>query len=255
MKLTVLGCGTLLPDPRRGAPGFLLRSGTSAVLIDSGSGTLQRLARAGADPVGLDAAVYTHRHLDHCADLPAILFAMKNQAAPARLRDFPIYAGQGFGEHLERLVQVYGSALEPQHFDVNVFELPLDGPGSAELPGGLRLDTLPARHGKGALHLRFTDSDGRTVAFSGDTGPSEGLERLAAGADLLVSECALAPDERMETHMGAEDVRQLVAASRPRRVVLTHLYPRHDFEADVGVVASTGVSTLLAHDGLELEIA
>ena len=137
---------------------------------------------------------------------------------------------------------------------MNVHELPLEGQGSAELPGGVQLRTRPANHPKGALHLRFTGPNGLTVAFSGDTGPSEALEQLAAGADLLVCECALVPGEPMPTHMGAEDVRQLVAAARPRRVVLTHLYPRHDPQADVALVASTGVPTVLAHDGMELVV-
>ncbi len=255
MKLTILGSGTYLPDPTQGAPGFLLSDGRSAVMVDCGSGTLQRLARAGVVPVQLDAGVFTHRHIDHCGDLPAILFCMKGQAAPARLRDFPIFAGAGFEAHLAALQAVYGSSLQPAHFDINVQELPLDGPGSAELPGGLRLDTQPAVHSRGALHLRFTSPDGLTVAFSGDTGPSEALEQLAAGADLLVCECALVPGESMSTHLGAEDVRHIVAAARPRRVVLTHLYPRHDPQADLALVASTGVPTFLGHDGMELVVS
>ncbi len=252
MKLTVLGSGTYLADPERGPSGFLLQDGRSAVLIDSGSGTLQRLARAGCPPGDLDALVYTHRHIDHCGDLPAIVFHVKHLPSPARLRDLPIYAGLGFAEHLEGLQRVYGSALEPEHFDLPVHELPLDGPGRCEPASGLILDTLPANHSEGALHLRFTSADGLTVAFSGDTGPSEALEQLAAGADLFVCECGLPPHDDYPFHLNAQQVADIVAAARPRRVVLHHLYPRHDFEADRATVAATGVPTVLAHDGMEL---
>ena len=67
MKLTVLGSGTCLSDPERGAPGYLLQDRDTSIVIDSGSGTLQRLGRAGLNPVTIDGLVYTHRHVDHCA--------------------------------------------------------------------------------------------------------------------------------------------------------------------------------------------
>jgi ribonuclease BN (tRNA processing enzyme) len=252
MKLTVLGSGTHLPDPARGSAGYLLQHGETSVLIDSGSGTLQRLGRAGCDPVDLDAIVYTHRHIDHCADLPALVFHIRHFPSPARLRDLPIWAGQGFAAHLAALQRAYEGALEPAQFDLPVHELPIDGPGSAELPGGLLLDTLPARHDAGALHLRFTAPGGVTVTFSGDTGPSDALEQLAAGTDLFVCECGLPPHDDYPFHLNAQQVAGVVAAARPRRVVLSHLSPRHDLQADLDTVAATGVPTILAHDGIEL---
>jgi len=252
VKLTVLGSGTYLPDPERGAPGFLLQDADHSVLVDSGSGTLQRLGRAGVDPVSLDALVYTHRHVDHCADLAAIVFHIKHHPSPARLRDLPIFAGQGFAAHLELLQQAYDGAIEPSHFDLRVHELSVEGPSHSSIAGGLVLDTQPAVHSAGALHLRFTSADGVTVAFSGDTGPSEALEQLAAGVDLFVCECALSPDNDYAHHLNANQVAAIVAAARPRRVVLTHLYPRHDPQADLATVAATGVPTVLAHDGMEL---
>ncbi len=252
MKLTVLGSGTYLPDPQRGAPGYLLQHGDTALLIDSGSGTLQRLGRAGVNPVDLDAMVYTHRHVDHCGDLAALVFHIQHYPSPARLRDLPIYAGLGFAEHLELLQQAFDGALEPAHFELVVHELSLDRPDQAVLPGRLTLDTAPANHAAGALHLRFTSTAGITVAFSGDTGPSEALEQLAAGADIFVCECGLPPHDDYPHHLNAKQVAQVVAAARPRRVVLTHLYPRHDPQADLDAVAATGVPTILASDGMEL---
>jgi ribonuclease BN (tRNA processing enzyme) len=255
MKLTVLGSGTYLPDPARGAPGFLLQHGETKLLIDSGSGTLQRLGRAGVDPVALDALFYTHRHIDHCGDLPSLIFHIRHHPSPARLRDLPIWAGEGFESHLQLLQQAYEGALDPTQFDLVVHELPLQRPGHAELPGGLLLDTQPANHGAAALHLRFTSPEGTTVAFSGDTGPSAALEQLAAGVDLFVCECALPPHDAYPFHLDARQVAEVVAAARPRRVVLTHLYPRHDVQADLEVVAATGVPTVLASDGLELVVS
>jgi ribonuclease BN (tRNA processing enzyme) len=255
MTLTVLGSGTCLSDPERGAPGYLLQDRDTSIVIDSGSGTLQRLGRAGLNPVTIDGLVYTHRHVDHCADLPALIFCIRQQPSPARLRDLPIWAGEGFEDHLEALRDAYDGALEPDHFDIPVHELSLMKVASAKLPGGLRLHTAPANHQAGALHLRFENAEGLTIAFSGDTGSSEPLEQLAAGADLFVCECALAPHDAYPFHLNAADVAEVVAAARPRQVVLTHLYPRHDPQADLDTVAATGVPTVLARDGLEIVVS
>ena len=255
MRLRVLGSGCWLADARRGAPGFLLRSGEDTVLVEAGSGTLQRLARAGLDPVALDAVVLSHRHLDHCADLAPLLFCMKHQRSPARLRDLLVAGSTGTAHHLEGLRALHGTSLCAEHFGVRTSELPLDGPGRLLLPGGTLLESAPAVHAEGALHLRFTDPDGTALVFSGDTGPSEALEQLAAGADLLVCECALPPDDAFPFHLSARDVAQLAAAARPRGVLLCHYYPRLDAEADVALVARCGVPCRWAEDGDELRVA
>ena len=59
MKFTLLGTGTTVPDVERGPTGFLLQAGGAALLIDGGSGTLQRLKKAGVDARDLDGAVHS----------------------------------------------------------------------------------------------------------------------------------------------------------------------------------------------------
>lgn len=253
-RFVLLGTGTLVPDTERGPAGFLLEAGGARILVDGGSGTLQRLKRAGVDARELDAGVYSHRHIDHTGDLPPLLFAMRVGIERPRHRDYPIWAGEGFREFLGGLHGVYGSWIHSERFAVPVQELPLDGPGTALLPGGVRLDTLPARHTGGALHLRFTTPEGRTVVFSGDTGPSEALATLSAGVDLLVTECASDGPDPWDAHLSPEDVAEVVRAARPRRVVLTHLYPGLDPTRALAVVAEAGAPVERGWDGMAVEL-
>lgn len=242
LRVTVLGSGTALPEPDRGACGLVIHHGDRDVLVDGGSGTLQRLARAGVDALAIRDVVYSHRHADHTADLVPLLFAHKAARVPARVR---VVAADGFARFLDGLASAWGAWVRDR---VDLVEVPRDRPGQVDLGGGLTLDHAPAAHGHGALHLAWTDG-ARRVVFSGDTGPSDALVALARGADLLVCECAAAAPRGRGDHLSPVEVATLVAAARPGAVWLTHLYPDVDPAWAVATVAGAGVPTRRAHDG------
>lgn len=243
MRFTVLGAGTTLSTDRSPA-GFLLEVDGSRMLVDGGSGTLGRLRRAGVDPVTLDGGVVSHRHLDHVGDLAPLLFTLK---VGGRRRDYPIWGGTGLARHLAALEVAHGALRSPA-WRPEVNELPLDGPGTAHLPGHVTLRTLPATHGAGALHLRFEHARG-AVVFSGDTAWSDALVQLATDADLLVVECALdAPDPAVD-HLWPEAVAELLRRARPRLAAVTHLYPDVDPSRLLRVAGEAGVPVVRVRDG------
>jgi ribonuclease BN (tRNA processing enzyme) len=239
----VLGSGTAVPDPERGPAGFLVRVGDRSWLVDGGSGTLQRCARAGVDPRTLDGGFYSHHHPDHCGDLVPLLFSMR-VGPPARERDYPIVAGRGFTAFFERLSAAYGKWIVPGKGRVRIDERSLEGPDRVDL-GDLVVHTRPANHSAAALHLRF-EADGAAVVFSGDTGPSEALVELARGADLLVCECAGSDEGPIDGHLTPSAVADLVDAARPREVWLTHLFD--GVEEAVRIVGRTGIPVRRAAD-------
>ncbi|MDO8365103.1 MAG: ribonuclease Z, partial [Actinomycetota bacterium] len=55
MRITLLGTGNPLPDPRRAGPSTLVTAEGLSVLVDCGRGVLMRLAAAGVLPPMLDA--------------------------------------------------------------------------------------------------------------------------------------------------------------------------------------------------------
>lgn len=245
MRLTVLGSGTTVPDPQRGPCGLLVEVGTRAFLVDGGSGTLQRCAKAGVDPRKLAGGFYSHHHPDHCADLVPLLFSMR-VGPPARVDDYPIWAGQGFGAFFAKLQAAWGSWIDPGQGAVQLHEMSLEGPDEAVIDD-LVLRTRPANHSASALHLRF-EADGRSVVFSGDTGPSDELIELARDADLLVCECAGSDEAPIEGHLTPSTVAALVDAAKPFEVWLTHFYPGTNPRDAVATVARTGVPCRRAAD-------
>jgi ribonuclease BN (tRNA processing enzyme) len=249
MRFTLVGTGTTVPAADRGPAGFLVEEGGARVLVDGGTGTVQRLARLGVDARDLDGGVFSHLHVDHSGDLVPILFTMRVGIDRIRERDYPLWGGEGLATFVERLKELYPNWLVSKRYTVPVTELSLSGAGRAELPGGVLLETLPAKHGASALHLRFTGRDGFTVVFSGDTGWSDNLVTLARGADVLVCECAMREAGLYDEHLCPDEVAAIVDAARPRRTVLTHLYPDVDVESALARVRSTGCPVERGSDG------
>lgn len=242
MRFVILGTGTALPDADRGSAGFAVQTPAGTWLVDGGSGTDQRAARAGIDVPTLRGGVYSHRHPDHTGGMVGVLFSMRHVR---RATPYPLWGGEGLGAFVDAVRAAWDGA---PYDDTPIHELPLDRVGVADLGDGLTLRTAPANHAAGALHLRF-EHDGHAVVFSGDTGPSDALAELATGADLLVCECAQ-PDTTKDDrcHLAAEDVAAIVARARPGAVWLTHFYPNVDVDRALRTVGATGVPVRRAED-------
>jgi ribonuclease BN (tRNA processing enzyme) len=86
-----------------------------------------------------------------------------------------------------------------------------------------------------------------TLAYTGDSAPSDRLAELARNADLFVCEATLETGEadgEPRGHLSAEEALEAYAASGARRLLLTHR------PSELGL--PRGVQ--LAYDGLELDV-
>jgi ribonuclease BN (tRNA processing enzyme) len=69
--------------------------------------------------------------------------------------------------------------------------------------------------------------DGRTLAYCTDTGDCANLRRLAKGADLFITECAMAPGDGAPNifHITPETGARIASASGAKRLALFHFDP------------------------------
>ena len=171
---------------------------------------------------------------------------IRDRCVTGRSSPYAIYAGEGFGAFLEGLRGVYGRSITPTS-TVPVIEMPLTGPGQADLGHGLTLRTMPANHSGGALHLRF-DYGGRSVVFSGDTGPSANLVTLSMNVDLLVCECAHSDEAATARHLSPGAIESLARRAAPHSIWLTHFYPDVDASKALATIGRSGVECRRADD-------
>lgn len=188
-ELIVLGTAASVPDAAHDTIGLLLRGTGWSVLVECGGSSLHKLARLGVDMDTLRAVVLTHRHADHIYGLPMLVQGLW---LSGREEPLPVY---GPGEALEvarTMLGLFGLDERPDMFTLEWFPVPPREGRRVLRVGDVRITSAPGIHGDvEALALRFDNSaSGRSIVYSGDTGPCQAVIRLAAGVDLLIHEAS-----------------------------------------------------------------
>jgi len=236
MKLVVLGSGTALPHPRRGASGYAcIADDGTVLLLECGPGSTRRWSRHGITLASVGAIAVTHHHLDHCSDLAAVLFA-RNATRPPVEVPLLLVGPPGHEALIRGLHALYGPTLDDRAHVRSVVEL---RHGATVEHGPFHVEARAVAHGIDAVGLRVV-ADGRTLAFGGDSAPSDGLAALCTGADLALLECSYPAGHETTHHMTTETVARTAVNAGVTRLVLTHFYPACD-QVDVAAqVRSAG---------------
>jgi ribonuclease BN (tRNA processing enzyme) len=118
--------------------------------------------------------------------------------------------------------------------------------------GPFRIRTFELPHFVPNLGFRV-EVDGRTVAYTGDTGPSEALVDLARNADLFVCEAMRPPGaggDRARYLLSAEEAGRYAREAGARRLLLTHFQPGSDrTRARLEAAREFAHEVLLAEEG------
>lgn len=229
-RLTVLGAGTILAVPGYGCSGYLLHwrgdGGEShPILIDCGSGTLDRLCEQGTSPDAVDIILVSHFHADHVSDLaPFLLSRWLHNLGNDEAHHVTIVGPVGLSDHVSRVTELNLPWMAEYRFDI--VELGSGGrwrPDDARYRG-LRLATTLTGHTENSICFRIGDGEGRSLFYSGDTDYNEELLPLADEADLALVECSKPDDQKLAGHLTPRLAGRLAQRAGVRRLLLTHFY-------------------------------
>lgn len=78
IDICLLGCGGMMPLPRRHLTSLMVRHNGSTILIDCGEGTQTAIREKGWSFKPIDTILLTHFHADHIAGLPGLFLTMGN---------------------------------------------------------------------------------------------------------------------------------------------------------------------------------
>ena len=223
LELTVLGSGNYAPGRGRtvrNPAGYAVRAGDDLVLLDLGFGNVRQLARAGLRAEEVTDVFLTHRHPDHCGDLPALLFAFHGGPHPKPRRErLRVWGPAGTSELVAGLCRVWKPWLDPRGYALEVREL-ADG---GEVQGlGWVVEARSVRHTTAALAYRLSRGSSSLV-YSGDMEFDPGFARFAAACDLLLIECTSDSDDAVPGHLSANQALRLSREAGAGKTLLTHL--------------------------------
>ena len=256
MRLTIVGCSGSYPGPDSTASCYLVEEQhegrTWRVLLDLGNGALGQLHRY-ADPLDVDAVLISHLHADHCLDLCGYYVMRKYHPTGAQPR-IPVWGPDGTAD---RMARAYDLPLDPgMHEEFDFQEYPSRAhAGPVEL-GPFTVEAHRVVHPVTAFALKVT-AGGRTLVYSGDTGPCPALDAAAADAHLLLAEASFrsGDDNPPELHMTGTDCGRTAAKAGVERLVLTHVPPWHDpADAEAEARAEWDGPVELARPGATYEI-
>jgi ribonuclease BN (tRNA processing enzyme) len=219
VRLTVLGgCGAY-PEAGQACSGYLVEHDGFRLLVDVGYAVVPRLFEL-ISAADVDAVFITHGHPDHCADLNPLLRA--RVLGGATLPPLPVYALPGA---LDAVL-----ALDRPGMLADGYTLHELNPGSSPDigPFGVRTRLLP--HSRPNAGVRLA-AGGHVLAYTGDTGPDDGVIDLARGADLLLAEASFidqVPEDSLRTLSSARQQGRQASAAGAGRLILTHLLPGTD---------------------------
>ena len=200
--------------------------------MDLGNGTLARLQTV-RDPFDLTAALFSHLHPDHCADVTALILIRRFHPDPPfdpKERRLPVYAP---AEAPTRFAGLHAPSEEERlRTDLrDVFEFhPLRG-GTFHI-GPVEITAAPMAHICEAYGFRIAHG-GRSLVYTGDTARCAELDRLAADADVLLSEASWGSEGTYPAnlHMTGKEAGALARDAGVGRLLLTHIVPWTDRDA------------------------
>ena len=239
VRLQVLGSGGPEMGDKRASSGYLIWvNGKAKVLIDFGGGASLRFEQVGAKIEDLDVVLLSHLHVDHTADIPALIKAAFFTEAYG---DLAVFGPEGnkimpdTQTFINRLFQYDTGAW--QYLRDN-----LDGNGALHLnvhniaftnqvktvyeKEGIKVEAISVHHGPiPAIAYKVTVNN-KSITFTGDmSGRLHNVEKLALNSDILVAHNAVpkgATGVAAFLHMTPNIIGEIAQKAHVKKLVLSH---------------------------------
>lgn len=237
--LQVLGSGGPELGDKRASSSYLIWYNNKAkILVDIGSGSMLNLEKTSANINDLEAVLFTHLHVDHSADLPALI---KASFFTQRTKDLLIYGPSGnhlmpsttnfiqtlFGPNgAYRYLSSYLDGSE--NYSVKPYDIKFERKQAQTIVDNAeyQITAAPTHHGPiPAIAWKIKIAD-KTIVFSGDiNNDNHTLMHIAKNADMLIAHHAIpetATGGSRNLHMPPSVIGQIAAEANVKQLVLSH---------------------------------
>jgi ribonuclease BN (tRNA processing enzyme) len=246
-KLVLLGTGSPPADPDRSGPSSAVVVNGTPYLVDFGAGVVRRAKAAVADrgidalePVKLRVVFVTHLHSDHTVGYPDLILTPwvlgrrvpLEVYGPTGIKDMTTHILEAYRADFESRNKQYEEGLYavgsfPPGHAVNAHEIK---PGVVYQDANVKVTAFATVHTMESYAYRFETAD-RSIVFSGDTNPAQGVIDACQGCDILVHEVlthdwlSRRPDfaeYAKRYHTTTTQLAELARKAKPKLLVLYH---------------------------------
>ena len=264
LDVCLLGCGGLMPLPRRWLTALMTRYNGSSLMIDCGEGTQVAIKEKGWSFKPIDVICFTHYHGDHISGLPGLLLTMGNAD---RTEPLTLVGPRG----LERVVSALRVIAPELPFEIKFIEI--TKPEEVLELNGYRITAFRVNHnvtcygytleilrqGKFSpdsasaheIPLKFwnplqkgqtVEDEGRIytpdmvlgpprkgikLTYTTDTRPTESILRNAKDSDLFICEGMYGEDDKIEKAKGYKHMTFREAATLARDAEVGEMWLTH----------------------------
>jgi ribonuclease BN (tRNA processing enzyme) len=241
LAVQVLGSGGPESQDKRASTSYLVWDhGKARVILDAGGGSALRFGESGAQMSQVDVFLFSHFHVDHSSDFPALIFSSWFEE---RNRPLPVYGPPG-NDIMPSTTEFVHDLLSDPHGAYRYLSDLVDpkAQGNYKLKphnvvagstpvlvfqnADLTLYAVRVIHGPFPTLAWRVEIGGKRIVFSGDTnGEGDGLTRLASNADLFVAHNAVpegATGLERRLHMPPSVIGVIAADAHVKQLVLSH---------------------------------
>ena len=195
LEVCLLGCGGMVPLPKRRLTSMLIRQNGRMILVDCGEGTQVGIRMLGWGFKSIEAICFTHYHADHIAGLPGFLLTLGNSG---RTEALTIYGPPP----LEYVVSAL-TVIAPQlPYDIRLMELSEQSISEDQI-GELIIKAIPMDHMIPCMAYSFEEK--RAGKFDVDRAISQKIPKeywniLQKGNTIEIDGRRLSPDMVVGPH-------------------------------------------------------
>lgn len=218
MKVIALGCGGWIPTDNRHTSCFLVDTGESLILLDSGSG-LSRLSKYQdiLDKYDEIHIIYSHYHLDHIIGL----YYISNWS---REKNINIY-GPGKALGFKSCEEIISGLIKPPYYPITIDKFAKEV-NMKDYDQGFKIGSTPIKI-TSQVHSgnSFGISIGDQLHYATDTTVLENTFKEAEGKKLLLHECWTIGNEQNGNHSSYEEINDMLTKYKIKKMGFIHINP------------------------------
>jgi len=232
----------------RASGGFVLKVGETQFHVDPGPGALVRAYENGINLRANTAVLASHNHLNHAADLNAVINAMTYGG----LDKVGILAGNKTVVEGSQSIKSY---LTDFHKNLMEKVIVLNN-GKRIAIQDVEIEALPANHSDfDTVGFKFYTPE-FILSYSSDTTYSRDIVNKYKGSDILLLNVVGPQGEKMQNHLNSDDAIKIIDKVNPKLAVITHfgikMIKANPLYEGRYIQSETGIQVLAAKDGMRI---